>query len=266
MQRSTKPIRWGARRWAALLAMAVVIAGCGGPNSAYDATASEPPPPEQSAREALEALETTPEQDDRLLALVGKLAIVLSKTGKARRAFTDELLQSLRRGRVDRSVIDPLQADFEQAIRDAMPQVLAALDELHQILTPAQRAKLIEGLAARTAASEQQRKARNRQMLDELDIGFVQKVRIGQALADGMKPLRPALAQLKLEAEAAGEAFERDDFDATELAIAQRDLGKLYLESVVVLVSVLAPELEHEQRTKLAGIIKHRLTGAGRHR
>ena len=39
--------------------------------------------------------------------------------------------------------------------------------------------------------------------------------------------MRPAFEQMKADAKAAGEAFKRDDFDATQLAIAKTDLGKL---------------------------------------
>lgn len=246
--------------------MLTLVACSGSANSAADGANDQPPPPEQSAREALEALSTTPEQDDQLLALVGKFAIVLSKSGKARRAFTEELLQSLSRGRVDRTAIDPLRADFDKAIRDATPEVLALLNELHGILTPEQRAKLIDGLAARSEAAEDKRKARNEQMIDSLDIGFVQKLSIGKAIKDKMGDLRPVFTKMKMDAKAAGEAFKQDSFDATKLEITKTDLGKLYLESVVILVEALAPELEHEQRTKLAGIINARLTGGGRGR
>ena len=249
-----------------LLSLAMALAACNGAaSSAADATSDQPPPPEQSARDALEALSTTPEQDDQLLALVGKFAIVLSKSGKARRAFTDELLKSLMRGRVEAAVVDPVRTNFEDAIRDATPEVLTLLNKLHEILTPEQRAKLVDSFAARAEDAEAKRKAHNRQMIDALDIGLLQKISIAKAMRDKLGDLRPAFAKMKMDAQAAGKAFKEDTFDATELAIAKTDLGKLYLESIVILVGVLAPELEHEQRVKLAGIIKHRLTGGGRH-
>jgi Spy/CpxP family protein refolding chaperone len=251
----------------ALLSLTLMLAACGGrASSAGDVAGNQPPPPEQSAREALEALATTPEQDDQLLALVGKFAIVLSKSGKARRAFTDELLDSLMRGRVDGTVIDPLRADFEQAIRDATPEVLALLNELHGILTAEQRAKLIDDLAARSEDAEAKRKARNQQMIEALDIGIMQKIHIAGAMKDKMGGLRPAFEKMKMDAKAAGEAFKQTSFDATQLEIAKTDLGKLYLETLVIFVGALAPELEHEQRVKAAGIIKHRLTAGGRSR
>ncbi|MBW2454756.1 MAG: hypothetical protein JRI68_09600 [Deltaproteobacteria bacterium] len=245
----------------------LALAACGGSaQSAQNATSDQPPPPEQSAREALEALATTPDQDDQLLALVGKFAIVLSKSGKARRAFTEALIESIMGGRVDPAVIHPVRADFEQAIRDATPEVLQLFNELHGILTPTQRAKLIDDLAARSDDAQAKRKARNEEMMDRLDIGIIQKVNIGSAMKDQLGPLRPAFAQMKMDGKAAGEAFKRADFDATKLTIAKTDLGKLYLEGVVALVGAMTPELEHEQRVMLAGILKHRLSGGGRHR
>jgi Spy/CpxP family protein refolding chaperone len=247
--------------WVMLLALAMVLAACTGAHSAADAASGQPPPPEQSAREALAALETTPEQDDLLLALVGKFAIVLSKSGKARRAFTDELLKALMRGKVNTKVMDPLRSDFEKAIRDATPEVLALLNELHGILTPKQRAKLIDDIDARFEGAAAQRKARNKEMIDELDIGFVQKIEIAQAMSDKMDHLRPVFEKMKRDGKAAGEAFKRNDFDATELDLVKTDLGKLYLETAVVLVATLAPELEYEQRRTLSNIIKHRLAG-----
>jgi Spy/CpxP family protein refolding chaperone len=240
------------------------LAACMPANSAADATDDQPSSPEQSAQDALAALETTPEQVDRLMALVGKFLIVFSKSGGARRAFTDELLRSLWRGRVDRATIDPLRQRFETAIREATPEVLALVNELHGILTPAQRAQLIDGFAARSEASEAKRKASNKKIIDALDIGIMQKLDIAKAMRDRMAPMRPAFEKMRADARAAGEAFKRDDFDATGLELAKTNLGQLYLEGAVVLVEALAPQLEHEQRTKLAGIIKHRMSGGGR--
>jgi Spy/CpxP family protein refolding chaperone len=248
-----------------LLSIIVALVACNGASSAAD-IGGEPVPPDQSAREALEALETTPEQDDQLLALVGKFAIVLSKSGKARRAFTDELLDSLLRGKVTAKRMAPVRADFEEAIREATPKVLELINELHGILTPEQRTKLVDSLGERFEAAEAKRKARNKEMIDELDIGFGQKIAIAQAMSDKMGDLRPALQKMKRDARAAGEAFEKNDFDANELALFETDLGKLYLEAVVVLVDTLGPELEYEQRRSLANIIRHRLEGGGRAR
>ena len=250
-----------------VLSLALSLAACGGAaKTAADADGDQPESPEMSAQKALEALETTPEQEDQLLALVGKFAIVLSKSGKARRAFADALIASILVGRVNPDVINPARADFEQAIQDATPEVLQLINELHGILTPVQRAKLVDSFAARHEASEAKRKARNQEMMDRLDIGMMQKLAIAQALKDELGPMRPAFEQMKQDAAAAGEAFKRDDFDATQLALGKTDLGKLYLETVVALVGAMAPELEPEQRVKLAGIIKHRLKGGGRKR
>ena len=69
---------------------------------------------------------------------------------------------------------------------------------------------------------------------------------------------------MRSDGKAATEAFKADDFDAKKLELFKTDLGKLYLSTVIVLVEGLAPELEPEQRTKLAGKIKHRLGGGGR--
>ncbi len=268
MESSRSQAFWAAAGRGAFLALVLALASCGA--SARGAAAADgngqPPPPEQSARAALEALATTPEQDDQLLALVGKFAIVLSQSGKARRAFTDALIESIMAGQVDPAVMNPVRADFEQAIRDATPEVLQLFNELHGILTPTQRAKLIDDLAARSEDAEAKRKANNKELMDRLDIGLIQKVNIGSAMKDRMGALRPAFAQMKMDAKAAGEAFKQDDFDATKLAIAKSDVGKLYLEGVVALVGAMVPELEHEQRVKLAGIIKHRLSGGGRSR
>lgn len=260
------PMTQAHRVWALLVALALVAACGTAANSAADGARGQPPPPDQSAREALAALETTPEQDDQLLALVGKFAIVLSKSGKTRRAFTEQLIKSLLLGRVDAAAMSPARADFEQALRDAMPEVLALLNELHGILTPKQRVDLVDGLAARAKDSEALRKARNKEMLDELDIGLVQKVTIAKAMADQMEELRPAFDKMKTDAKAATEAFKRDDFDATKLKLVETDLGKLYLEGAVALVGALSPELEYEQRRALADIIKHRLSGGDRRR
>lgn len=240
---------------------------CGGrAQSGADAAHDEPPPPEQSARDALEALDTTPEQDDALLALLGKFAIVLSRSGKARRAFTQQLIDALLRGRVKPAEIDPARRDFERAINDALPEVLALIDELHGILEPRQRAELVDGLAARAKATESKRKARNQAMIDELDIGLAQKVSIAKAMADEMGALRPALEQVRNDAKQASEAFKKNPFHAAQQALFRNDLGKLYLESAVALVATLAPELEYEQRRTLANIIRHRLNGGDRRR
>ena len=240
-----------------MLAGTLALSGCG----AGTAGGSGPLPPEQSAQDALDALSITPDQEDQLLAVAGKFAVVLSKSGRARRAFTDGLLKALKNGSVDAKIIDPLRLDFEKAIREATPDVLALLNELHGVLTPTQRAQLIEGIASRSEESKAKRKAANKKFIDDLDIGFLQKLAIGKAIRDKMATQREAFDQLKVDAKAAGEAFKKDDFDATKLAIAKTDLGKLYLESAVIIVAALAPELEQPQRTKLAGKIRHQLLG-----
>jgi len=236
------------------------------PLAPQDAARLVEPPPDEQAGEVLAGLHVAPEQKRAIAALGAKLRAELRGTAHARDELVDVLLTSLRAGRVDRARVDPVVRAVVTAIDEVKPQLLGDLDELHALLTPEQRATLVEGLEKKRRAEsegESEGKRRLKQIVEALDIGVGQQLEMASAAKDRFgKDEKRHAAKLKEQLEAALESFKSDSFKATELEVVRGPVVEYWLGVIISLFEIVVPILDEDQRLTLVAMAEKMLGAA----
>jgi Spy/CpxP family protein refolding chaperone len=217
-------------------------------------------PPDETAIAALEGLKLDASQRQSINELRERLRSDFAAANEARYQLVDALVVDIAAGRLDRARINPLSQQLAQAVEQAKPKLLAAVNELHAILTPAQREALVAGIAKRHQERQGEQREQMERMIDLLDLTFWQKRDIYRSAKDRLSGRKKELEQLKEQLEDAAEAFKRDDFDAHELALVQNVKVADWLELSLTLVEIILPVLEPSQHKALAAIIERRLS------
>jgi len=216
-------------------------------------------PPDATAIAALDALALDAEQRTAVVALRNELQAELASTKDVREQFVDAMLDELRAGRMDPDRLAPKTQALLAALEKAEPVVLDGLDELHRILSKEQRKALIEGIAERRDERQGDAEEQMDRMSEQLDLGFSQKIAIGKGLKERLGDKKEEAEQLQEDAEAAAEAFLRDDFDAHGLAFVEHLDLKSWLDTVIIFAQVVVEALEPSQQATLAAIMEKRL-------
>jgi len=251
-----------------MLLAATLVAGSAGLSCASHplppamAAALVEPPPDEQASEAVAGLSVTAEQKKAIDALRTKLHEDLAGATKARDELVKVLLASLTLGRVDHAQVDPAVRALVAATDEAKPAVLAALDTLHALLNPEQRAKLVERLDQRKGESEGESKRRLKQIVQALDLGVSQQIEIASAAKAHFANEKDEVAKLKDQIKAAVTAFKADSFHASELQLARAPLAEHWLGVAISLLEVVVPVLDEEQRLALVAIARKMMGGA----
>lgn len=188
-----------------------------------------------------------------------------------------ELAAAVRKGSVDVAALAPPAGT--DPMKDHRAKSVAAIQKLHDTLTPAQRKELVAAVQAKMAdhgdregrpdAGERGAKGRGPGagggrmnptsfLLHGIDVSDAQQAKITAALEkaglganDAPEP--PAFSEMKAKAEAGLAAFAKDQFDAAT-ALPQPPAGKTqggpkrFVESLAVIV----PLLDADQREELA--------------
>jgi Spy/CpxP family protein refolding chaperone len=252
--------------YAALLAAAASLSAC----SSTPAPVTEPlggarpepaVAPEQVGLRALDQLSLTAQQRTAVTALRGKLAEALAPAAEPRHELVHAMLAAIAHGYLEADGLATQQAALAQAVDKARPTLLAGLNELHALLTPEQRAALVDGLASGGKSSGEDRRARMQRLVGELDLTFAQKRRLF-SVRDELAPERERFDQLKSALHEAAEAFKQDTFDASKLAIAHAPLVELWCEGFASLVKVMLPVLDDPQRAKLGALLQGMIQGS----
>jgi Spy/CpxP family protein refolding chaperone len=186
---------------------------------------------------------------------------------------TAELAAAVRKGSVNVATLAPSDAD---PMKEHRAKMVAAVQKLHDTLTPAQRAELVADLQAKVAEHAGDEPGKGRKggpkggeargphgkkalfILHGLDVSDEQTAKITAALdeaglgaSDAPEP--PDFDVMRAKADAALVAFAKDDFVAAN-ALPDAPAGKMghgpkrFVESLAVIV----PHLDAEQREALA--------------
>ena len=243
-------------------ALLVACAACAShPLPPHEAAALVAPPPDERALEALGGLALTSEQHHAVQELRAKLGGELVAASEARGKLVDAVADALVAGTVEHERLDPLVDALVAACDRVKPHVLEALDTLHAILGPSERAALVGGLEKSRDDGEEEAKARVRRFLDALDLGLGQQIHIARELKARLGAEKAEADALKSDLAAAAEAFEAETFAAESLSLAKRPVIAHWLGVSITMLEVFVEALDDEQRQTLAAMARRMLGG-----
>jgi hypothetical protein len=219
---------------------------------------SKEEPPDETAVAALEGLPLSVEQRRQVGILLKGLRSELSAADKARHEFVEAIAKAIVAGKLDRGSVDPIIRRLAEAVEQAKPALLSAVNELHGLLQAPERRALIEAIAERR---EQRQGEAKKALVEALDLTFGQKRALYRGAKDKLSDQREQFDELSEQLSAAAEAFQQADFDAHELTIGKKLRIQPWLEASLIFVQVAIPELTPAQRRTLAAIIRRRLSG-----
>lgn len=98
---------------------------------------------------ALDAVDATDDQEDRIWAIVDGARAELRPTMRGFRDTRTAVMELIAAPTIDRAAVEKLRAERIAAIDEASKKVTAAAIEAAEVLTPEQRAKLVEHMKER---------------------------------------------------------------------------------------------------------------------
>jgi Spy/CpxP family protein refolding chaperone len=98
----------------------------------------------------LDELEATPEQEDKLWDIIDKARAEVRPTFRDFRETREEVIELLGASTIDRAAAEKLRSERIAAIDEASRKMTTALLDAAEVLTPEQRAKLVEHLKERS--------------------------------------------------------------------------------------------------------------------
>jgi protein CpxP len=99
---------------------------------------------EHKFERVMDEIDATDEQQDKIWAIVDKTRADLRPVGREFRDSREEVMALMSAPTIDRVAVEALRAKRIAAIDAASKQAVAALVEAAEVLTPEQRAKLVE--------------------------------------------------------------------------------------------------------------------------
>ncbi|MDK1385888.1 Spy/CpxP family protein refolding chaperone [Sinorhizobium sp. 8-89] len=97
----------------------------------------------------LDELDATPEQEDKLWDIIDKARSEIRPTFRDFRETREEVIELLGASTIDRTAAEKLRSERIAAIDEASRKMTTALLDAAEVLTPEQRAKLVEHLKER---------------------------------------------------------------------------------------------------------------------
>ncbi|WP_026613108.1 Spy/CpxP family protein refolding chaperone [Ensifer aridi] len=97
----------------------------------------------------LDELDATPEQEDKLWDIIDKARAEIRPTFRDFRETREEVIELLGASTIDRAAAEKLRSERIAAIDEASRKMTTALLDAAEVLTPEQRAKLVEHLKER---------------------------------------------------------------------------------------------------------------------
>lgn len=207
---------------------------------------------------------------DRLTLAPGQRAVVdearatvhrqLEDYDRARLALLDEIALEVRNGAFDKDRLDPL---IEQTIIEyerAIPALVRFANELHRVLSPAQRAELVKLWDDDDEhLSEEERRAKEEEALTRvIDLTGGQRTRLVTPLLGIYLEYRGPISDLRKSWREVKAAFVEPSFDAAELRffteLPLRPLARAAFDASETVLTVL----DENQRETLAAAIETR--------
>jgi Spy/CpxP family protein refolding chaperone len=284
--------RWvGLGTLSVLFGLSGVVGGCGGGNAsappATTATSAQPEDDEPAADLAehhrhhhhggvtmfiamsLDTLGASPEQKDKIEKIQADLFTKMEPAHAAETALVTALADGIAAGQIDQAKVDAALAQIEStsgAVHDASTD---ALNQLHDALTPEQRATLVDKVEAHWAVwkrvnaekEENGQDANKDGVVSPSEMGHLE--RLGKELS--LTPDQTDKVKAAFGTRVQGGTFKADKFDAKSLQKAHganahvagwgaRRMAHFYI--------ALTPVLTPEQRTKLSAKLREHAAAA----
>jgi Spy/CpxP family protein refolding chaperone len=213
---------------------------------------------------ALKLDSITPEQRTQIEGLVQARKVAQVPVRQADAQVLTVLAQQVEAGKSDPQVLGPSLAVERAAAMGAARVDQATLVQLHSILTPAQRAQLVDRMEARTGKLAERKgegvrehKAKGEGGFGRLGLTQEQKAQI-KANLEASRPERPVRGE-KGGMKAALESFRGDSFSAPAMEHAQNK-GMREVRMTTAMIPVLTPN----QRATVAAHLRARATREGK--
>jgi len=209
-------------------------------------------------------LHLTPEQNHRVIALVDEVKRSVEPVEPAAMNLAEGVALAVRGCRKDSTLLEMRADSLVMAGEAAREPILDAIDELHAILTPKQRRRLVRHVLERERTSTPERRQedadeRTTSVGLELDLSWRQiasmLVRIRKIQSVYEEEAEPWLERYRI----AVEAFAEPDFHVRDHAIARAPVMRMIADLVTDAYRVLVPLLEEEQCAAVSTYLKAKL-------
>jgi Spy/CpxP family protein refolding chaperone len=222
---------------------------------------------------SLKDLDLSADQKDKVEKVKTDLMTKMEPAKAAGKDLANTLADGVAAGKVDRAKTDAAIGKLVTQVTTTHDASLTALNDLHEALTPPQRAKLVDevqGHWEKWKEAHGKDEADDKQHHDGYLLGLVRELGLSQDQADkikasfkdGMKkaPQEHAHKEVQDHLTAFGTAFKADKFDAKKLGpsgkAAAGHIAKWGATRRARFLEAAAPILTPDQRTKLAQIIR----------
>ena len=214
---------------------------------------------EQQLPAALDMLELDAVQRPQVVALMAKSRTTIEPLVDAGREMLRSVAGAVRRCKGTSPFVE---MDASSAIAEGdhlRGRLLDAINQLHAILTPAQRKALANHLLEAKARDPQRDEDRARSLGDELDLSVGQMVTALLAMRQLERQLKPELKRWRKRYRDALKAFARDDFNARKQAIAELPAIALATRTMRHALRMLVPMLKPQQCAAAARWLSNKL-------
>jgi Spy/CpxP family protein refolding chaperone len=221
---------------------------------------------------SLKDLDLSADQKDKVEKIRADLVTKAEPAKAAGKDLANTLADGVAAGKVDRAKTDASIGKLVTQVTTTHDASLTALNDLHAVLTPAQRAKLVDevqGHWENWKEAHGKDEADDKQHHDGYMLGLVRELGLSQDQADKIKaafkdkmkaaPQDHAHKEVQDHLKAFGTAFKADTFDAKKLTGAKAAAGHMAKWGATRRARFLeaaAPILTADQRTKLAQTIR----------
>lgn len=220
---------------------------------------------------SLPDLSLTPDQQTAADKIRADLSVKAEPARAAGKDFAGTLADGVAAGKVDRAKVDTAITKLVTQVQAVHDASLTAIDQLHALLTPAQRAKLVDDLQAHwekwkdahgrdEADDHQHRSGHLLALVRELGLSQEQADKIKASFHDKMKasPQEHAHKDVQDHLTAFAAAFKAETFDAKKVtgAKAAAHMARWGSTRMARFVEAATPTLTPEQRTKFADLIR----------
>jgi Spy/CpxP family protein refolding chaperone len=206
---------------------------------------------------ALKLDSLTPAQRTQIEQLAGERKAAAVPVRQADAQVLTVLAQQVEAAKVDEAALAPSLAAERGAAKAEQQVDAAVLAKLHEILTPAQRGQLVDGVEARVAQARGGEKAGKERLGGKLGLSDQQKAEIRANLQASRGPKKGP--EERGQRKAALESFRGDSFDAGALAKMERRGGR-----EARMTEAMIPVLTPNQRATVATHLRSRAAKEGR--
>lgn len=217
---------------------------------------------------SLESIGATPEQEAKIKAIRDDLHAKTEPAHEAEKAVLVILADGIAAGTIDTAKVDAAIAQVTTAASGVHDAVADSLNQLHDVLTPEQRAALVGKVEAhlevwakvnaeQETADNDVRTGHLDHLAKELALSTDQAEKIRTAIAGRGHHFDPAKAQEHMRA--FGAAFTADKFDSKSLTTggpANAHVATWGITRTAHFYEAVTPVLTPDQRTKLADLVR----------